>query len=104
VTSLSRMPVADPKYIKLQIDAHPCFAAAAGGAVRYLAESSGMTEEVCREIQQATVQACLEAFQSSAVQPHIIELSRFEDRIEVVVDSKAGAAAIHLTRPVASPG
>ena len=92
----------DPKRIELHLDADPCFAAAAGGAVRCLAEFAGMPEDVCREFQEATVRACLEAFESSPTQSHVVELCRFEDRLEVIVDSNAGAAAIRLVRPVNS--
>ena len=103
MTSLSRTPVAtDLKRIELRLDADPCFAAAAGGAVRYLAEASGLPEEVCREFQQDTVRACLDAFESRGIRTHIVELCRFEDRLEVVVDSNAGSAAIRLARPVDS--
>jgi len=103
VTSLSRTPVAtDPKCIRLHLDADPRFAAAAGGAVRYLAEASGMSEELSREFQEATIRACLEAFESGSTQPHVVELCRFEDRLEVIVDSNAGSAAIRLARPVNS--
>lgn len=94
--------MAEPKYIKLQIDADPSFAAAAGAAVRCFALSSGLSERDCAEFERATVEACLEAFAANSSQPHIVELSRLAGRIEVVVD--AGASAIHLTRPVASHG
>jgi len=92
----------DPKRIELRLDADPSFAAAAGGAVRYLAEAAGMPEELCREFQEATVRACLEAFESHSVHAHVVELYRFDDRLEVVVDSNAGSAAIRLARPVGS--
>jgi len=92
----------DSKRIKLQLDADPRFAAAAGGAVRYLAEASGMSEEVCREFQSETVTACLNAFESVAVVTHVVEFVRSENRLEVVVDSNAGSNAIHLARTVNS--
>jgi hypothetical protein len=92
----------DPKRIELHLDADPRFAAAAGGAVRYLAESSGMAEEVCREFQSETIQACLRAFESHGGHPHVVEFCRFADRVEVVVNSNAGSAPIRLSRPVAS--
>jgi hypothetical protein len=93
----------DPIRIELHLDADPCFAAAAGGAVRYLAESSGMSEEVCREFQQATVRACLQAFEScNARTHHVVELCRFENRLEVIINSNAGPAVIRLARPVGS--
>jgi hypothetical protein len=94
----------EPKRIKLILDADPRFAAAAGGAVRYLAEAAGMPEEVCREFQEATVRAVLEVFESGSASSHIVEFHRLEDRLEVVVDSNAGSAAIRLARPVGSHG
>jgi hypothetical protein len=92
----------DPKRIELHLDSDPRFAAAAGGAVRYLAEASGMPEEDCREFQSATVNACLAAFESHSIHTHVVEVRRFEDRLEVVVDSNAGSAAIRIARPVSS--
>jgi hypothetical protein len=78
----------ESKPIKLQLDADPRFAAGIGGAVRCLAETSGLAEDVCRGLQQATVRACLESFASAKVSPHVVELSRSGNRIEVRVDSK----------------
>jgi len=102
-TSPSRTLVAtEPKRIELYVDADPRFAAAAGGAVRCLAEFAGMPEEVCREFQEATIRACLQAFESRPKANHIIEFCRFEDRVEVIVDPNIGAAAIRLTRSVNS--
>jgi hypothetical protein len=92
----------DPKRIELRIDADPRFAAAAGGAVRYLAEASGMPEEVCREFREATIRACLEAFEASDARSHIVELCRFADRLEVVLDPEAGSNAVRIARPVGS--
>jgi len=102
-TSPSRTLVAtDPKRIELHLDADPRFAAAAGGTVRCLAEFAGMPEEVCREFQEATIRACLEAFELRPTSSHVIVFCRFDDRVEVVVDSNAGTAAIRLTRSVNS--
>jgi hypothetical protein len=102
-TSLSRTPVAtDPKRLALRLDADPRLAAAAGGAVRCLAELSGMSEEDSREFQSATVRACLASFESHNSGRHLVEFSRFEDRLEVVVDSHAGSAAIRLSRYLTS--
>ena len=103
MTSRLRILVAsEPKRIVVCLDADPRLAAAAGGAVRNLAESAGMSEEVCREFQEATVRATLQVFESHNSGRHIIEFLRFEDRVEVIIDSNAGSAAIHLARPVAS--
>jgi len=90
----------DAKKLKVQLDADPRFAAGVGGAVRYLADASGMSEEVSKEFQQAVVEACLKAFQSSPTKSHLVEFLRAEDRIEVVVNSDAGSAPIRLARPV----
>jgi hypothetical protein len=101
--SPSRILVAtELKRIELHIDSDPCFAAAAGGALRCFAEFAGMPEDVCREFQTATIQACLQAFKSRPNSSHVVEFCRFEDRVEVTIDSNAGPAAIRLSRSVIS--
>jgi len=90
----------DPKRIELHIDSDPRLAAAAGGAVRFLAEAAGMPEEVCKEFQEATVRACLKAFDAPAARSHTVEFLVFGDRLEVTVDPDAGSSAIRLTRSV----
>jgi hypothetical protein len=90
----------DPKRIELHIDSDPRLAAAAGGAVRFLAEAAGMPEEVCKEFQEATVRACLKAFDAWAARSHTVEFLVFGDRLEVTVDADAGSSAIRLTRSV----
>jgi hypothetical protein len=101
--SPSRILVAtELKRIQLHIDADPCFAAAAGGALRCFAEFAGMPEDVCREFQTATIQACLQAFKSRPDSGHLVEFYRYEDRVEVVIDSDAGSAVIRLSRSVTS--
>jgi hypothetical protein len=92
----------EPKRIELHVDADPRFAAAAGGAVRCLAEFAGMPEDVCREFQEATIRACLEAFELRPTSSHLIVFCRFDDRVEVVVDSNAGTSASRLSRSVIS--
>jgi hypothetical protein len=92
----------EPKRILVCLDADPRFAAAAGGAVRNLAEAAGMSEEVCREFQEATVRATLQAFESRNSEKLLIEFLRFEGRVEVIIDANAGPAAIHLARTVAA--
>jgi len=100
-TSLLRSPVTtEPKRIELHIDSDPRLAAAVGGAVRFLAETAGMPDEVCREFQEATVRACLEAFSEHNANPHTVEFLVFPDRLEVVVDPGAGSSAIRLVRSV----
>lgn len=92
----------DPKRIALHLDADPRFAAAAGGALRCLAELAGMSEEDSREFQAATIQACLDAFAANTTRSHLIEFTVFENRLEVVVDSNTGSSAIRLSRQVIS--
>lgn len=100
----SRSPVTtEPKRIQLHLDSDPRFAAAAGGVVRYLAESIGMPEEVCREFQQATLRACSDAFAARDGE-HTVELLIFADRLEVTVDPGAGSQAIRLSRSVVPQG
>ena len=69
------------------MDSDPRLAAAAGGAVRFLAETAGLPEEDCREFQQATLEACLKEFQSHPLQSHSVEVLVFVDRLEVIVDA-----------------
>lgn len=98
---LSRSPVAtEPKRIELHLDSDPRFAAAAGGVVRYLAESIGMPEEVSREFQQATIRVCSEAFAAGGNSEHVIEFLIYSDRLEVTLDPGAGSAATRLSRSV----
>jgi len=42
-------------------------------------------------ISEATIRACLQAFESRPKANHIIEFCRFEDRVEVIVDPNIGA-------------
>jgi hypothetical protein len=90
----------DPKRVRLQVDPDARLAAAVGGAVRFLAESAGMPEEVCREFQEATVRACVATFESHCDATHLVELLRFDDRLEVIVGGEAGTSAVRLSRSV----
>jgi len=90
----------DPKRIVLQVDSDPRLAAAAGGAVRLLAETAGMPEEVSKEFQEATVRACMQGFEVQPGRSHTVEILIFGDRLEVAVDAKAGMSAIRLARSV----
>jgi hypothetical protein len=91
---------AEPKRILLRMDSDPRFAAAAGGAVRFLAEAAGMPEEVCKEFQEAMVRACTTTFDARPKEPHTLEFLLFGDRLEVAIDADAGAHAIRLIRSV----
>jgi len=82
------------------MDGDPRFAAGIGGAVRFLAENAGLPDEMCKEFQQATVQACLRAFAAANASPHTAEFLVYADRLEVALDAGAGSAAIRLSRSV----
>jgi hypothetical protein len=82
------------------MDSDPRFAAAAGGAVRFLAEAAGMPEEVCKEFQEAMVRACMTTFDARPKEPHTLEFLLFGDRLEVAIDADAGSHAIRLSRSV----
>lgn len=90
----------EAKRIELRVDPDPRLAAAVGGAVRFLAEAAGMPDDVCKEFQQATYEACLKAFETRADKTHVVELLVYGDRLEVTVDPAAGNAAIRLSRSV----
>ena len=77
----------EPKPILIQIDADARFAAGAGGAVHYLAESAGLQHEAATELQNATVKICTTAFSAlTSPHPHVdVRLTQFEDRIEVSI-------------------
>jgi hypothetical protein len=90
----------DRKRLEIHLDSDPRLAAAAGGAVRLLAETAGMPEEVSKEFQEATIRACKKAFEAHPMDSHTVEVLVFGDRLEVAVDANAGAAAIRLTRSV----
>lgn len=90
----------EPKRIELHMDSDPRLAAAVSGAVRYLAEAAGMPEEVSREFQRATLEACLKAFDTGAEKRHVIEFFVYNDRLEVAVDPAMGDGAVRLSRSV----
>jgi hypothetical protein len=90
----------DPKRIEIRLDSDLRLAAAAGGAVRLLAETAGIPEEVSKKFQEATIRACTKAFEAHPTDSHTVELLVFGDRLEVAVDANAGASAIRLIRSV----
>lgn len=99
--SLSRSPVTtEPKRIEVSMESDPRFAAAVGGAVRILAESLGMPEEMCREFQEAAMRACKQAFSAEPGRSHKVEFLIFADRLDVTVDADSGSSAIRLSRSV----
>jgi hypothetical protein len=91
----------DSKAIELQIDPDARLAAAAGGAVRCIAESAGLADNAATEFQKSIVAACLESFGHLAgEQQHLkVTITRFPDRIEVTLAHKSGTApAVGLDR------
>jgi hypothetical protein len=93
-TLLSRTPVAiESKRIRLQIDADPRFAAAAGGVARFLADSAGLEGQLAAQLQAAVIAACQEAFgRLNGDQPHLdVTFTRHDDRIEVAMSQEGGA-------------
>jgi len=59
-----------------------------------------MPDEVCREFQDATVRACVETFEAHLDGTHLVELLRFDDRLEVIVGGQSGPQAVRLSRSV----
>jgi hypothetical protein len=78
------------KPIQLQMDPDPRFAAAAGGAARFLADAAGLPPEQAADLQAAVVNACKQAFGSlSADSPRLfVTFKRLTDRIEVEVSHR----------------
>jgi hypothetical protein len=81
----------DSKAIELQIDPDARLAAAAGGAVRCIAESAGLEDNAATELQKSIVAACLESFgHLTGEQQHLkVTITRFPDRIEVALAHKS---------------
>jgi len=91
----------DSKAIELHLDPDARLAAAAGGAVRYIAQSAGLPDNAATEFEKSIVAACLESFEHLArEQQHLkVSITRFPDRIEVALAHKGGAApAVGLDR------
>lgn len=83
----------DSKAIQLRIDADDRFAAAAGGAARYFADTAGLESKEVARLQAATVSACREAFENLTPQHPQLEvtLTKFADRIEVALRHRGAA-------------
>jgi hypothetical protein len=84
--------VAEPKIVSIQIDADVRFAAAAGGAARYLGDSAGLETGPASQLQAAVVSACEEAFEHLSPGEHlIVTFTVHPDRIEVALSHEGGA-------------
>src|ERR1035437_5244771 len=62
-------------------------AAAAGGVARYLADAAGMEAESIVKLQEATIAACITAFESLSDENPLLSVSvtQYADRMEVAV-------------------
>jgi hypothetical protein len=92
---------ADCKVFRLQIDADPRLAAAAGAVARFLGEEGGLPGEAVAGLQKSIVNACIEAFEDlQEEQPHLtVTFLRYADRIEVALAHEGGVApALGLDR------
>jgi hypothetical protein len=71
----------------LKFSADPRLAAAAAGVARYLADSAGMEADASAKLQAATLSTCVAEFpylRGTGAQLSV-DVSRFADRIEIVV-------------------
>src|SRR5258708_16039193 len=90
-----RIPVdAESKFVRLQIEADPRLAAAAGGAARYFADAAGLEAPAIAGWQTAIVAACKEAFAHLTREHPRLEVSftPLADRLEVAL-SREGESA-----------
>lgn len=90
----------EPKRIEVTMDSDPRFTAAVGGAVRILAESLGMPDEVSREFQEAAVRACQQAFAAGPARSHKVEFLLFAHRLDVTLDPASGSSAVRISRSI----
>jgi hypothetical protein len=92
-----RTPVtAEAKFVRMQIEADPRLAAAAGGAARYFADAAGLEAPAIAGWQTAIVAACKEAFAHLTREHPRLEVifTRWVDRLEVALsrEGEAGPA------------
>jgi len=91
-----RIPVdAESKFVRLQIEADPRLAAAAGGAARYFADAAGLEAPAIAGWQTAIIAACKEAFAHLTREHPRLEVSftRLADRLEVALSYPRKAKA-----------
>ena len=87
---------AEPRSIALKIDPDSRLAAAAGGAARFLADGAGLAGTAVGELQKSVIAVCQEAFERlESEHAHLnVTLTRFQDRIEVLLTHEGSAAPI----------
>jgi len=93
----------EPRTITLQIERDARLAAGAGGVARYLADTAGMASEASSQLQAETVAACLQAFESLASHPVVLQVryAVYSDRLEIdlaVPGALAAQSGRRLTR------
>lgn len=71
----------------LRMNGDARLAAAAGGVARYLADTAGMEADAIAKLQEATVTACLSAFEYLSHESPLlsVSLTQYADRIEVAI-------------------
>ena len=92
----------EPKRIELHVDSDLRLAAAVGAAVRHLAETAGLPEEVSLEFQKEALEATKKLFSAQSTKKHVVDLLVYSDRLEVVLDGGSGSGAVRLTRSLVS--
>jgi hypothetical protein len=77
----------ETKTFRLLLDADARLAAAAGGVVRYLADTAGLEDDDIARLQSAVIAACSEALEHLAAdRPQLqVTFTRFSDRMEVAL-------------------
>jgi len=77
----------ETKTFRLLLDADARLAAAAGGVVRYLADTAGLEDGAIARLQSAVIAACSEALEHLAADhPQLqVTFTRFSDRMEVAL-------------------
>jgi hypothetical protein len=97
---------AESKSVRMQIEADPRLAAAAGGAARYLADAAGLEGPAIAGWQAAIVAACKEAF-AHLTREHSrlnVSFTRLADRLEVAFFQEGESApAVGFDSLIGSP-
>lgn len=78
----------------MEMDADARLAAAAGGAVRFLADAAGLGNSIVAQLQLSIVAACTEAFEHlNRKHPCLeIDFTTYADRIEVALSHEGDAS------------
>lgn len=90
----------EPRIITLRVEQDARLAAGVGGIARYLADTAGMASEMSSQLQAETVAACLQAFESSASDPVVLQVryELYSDRLEIAFAAPGASAAQSVRR------